>query len=201
MAHTVYRVRQIPSKWRYEDLEEELRTEYKLGVTIHSFASHNQKRCNMNVAIVSFDGVTEKLRQNDNGSWHPLIKSARTGAKGVVLDLDINFDGFTPISDVETDQDHNIDFIVVHGWGSHAYGGFCYKGDGARTSWLHKVANEFSELRIWFYGYQSSLNDERIMSSIDTWANGFRHSLCGLRQSEEVSNSPSIGSSFLLTLL
>ncbi|CAG8979215.1 hypothetical protein HYALB_00013142 [Hymenoscyphus albidus] len=93
----------------------------------------------MNVAIVSFDGVTEKLRRGDNGSWHPFIKSARTGAKGVVLDLDINFDGFTPISDVETDVKHNIDFIVVHGWGSHAYGGFCYKGDGARTSWLHKA--------------------------------------------------------------
>lgn len=75
---------------------------------------------------------------------------------------------------------------MVHGWGSHPYGGFAYKGEGARKSWLHRVAKDFPQLRIWFYGYQSHLMDKSRVTATDEWANNFRHSLRGLRPDDQV---------------
>lgn len=81
-------------------------------------------------------------------------------------------------------------FIVVHGWGSHPYGGFAYKGEGVRKSWLQRIAEDFPELRIWLYGYQSQLMDKSRLSATEDWANHFRHSLRGLRPDGQVCLSP-----------
>lgn len=70
-----------------------------------------------------------------------------------------------------------------------------------RESWLHKVAQDFPELRIWLYGYQSRLTDESRTSVTDTWANEFRHSLRRLRPDDRVCLSLRFVDLCLLTLL
>lgn len=109
MAHITYRVRGIPDQWAPQDLCEELKNEYSVGVEILSFSSQPwQKGYAKKVAIVAFEGVAEKLK-SQTSEWTPTIRSARTKNERVVLTLDTHFSWFTPISDAENDERHFIE--------------------------------------------------------------------------------------------
>lgn len=110
MSHITYRVSGIPDNWSRPDLREELANEFKVGVHILSFALDLwQKGSFRKVAIVAFKGAVEKLKPNPTPGWSPKIRSARTGDEGIVIDLDTDFNDFTPISDVETEKSHVIE--------------------------------------------------------------------------------------------
>ena len=82
--------------------------------------------------------------------------------------------------------DHSC--IAVHGWGSHALGGF--KAHDDTYVWLRdSLAKDVPRLRVFVYGYASCLTSTDSISGIDDYADTLRRLLRDMRRQSQVGTT------------
>jgi hypothetical protein len=75
--------------------------------------------------------------------------------------------------------------IAIHGWGSHAFGGF--KAHNDTYMWLRdSLAVDVPRLRVFIYGYASSLTANDSIAGVDDYADTFRRLLRSMRKEYQV---------------
>ena len=71
--------------------------------------------------------------------------------------------------------------IAIHSWGSHAFGGF--KAHNDTYMWLRdSLAVDVPRLRVFIYGYASSLTANDSIAGVDDYADTFRRLLRSMRR-------------------
>jgi hypothetical protein len=71
--------------------------------------------------------------------------------------------------------------IAIHGWGSHAFGGF--KAHNDTYMWLRdSLAVDVPRLRVFTYGYASSPTADDSIAGVDDYADTFRRLLRSMRR-------------------
>jgi hypothetical protein len=76
--------------------------------------------------------------------------------------------------------------IFIHGWGGHALGSF--KDPNSSYVWIRdNLAKHIPQLRIWTYGYKSTLKDENTVSDVFEWGESLRMDLRAFRKQSQVS--------------
>lgn len=77
--------------------------------------------------------------------------------------------------------------IAIHGWGSHAFGGFKATNDDT-FMWLRdSLSRDMPQLRVWTYGYEFDLKAEDSIAGVDEYAESFRNHLRDFRKHAIVS--------------
>jgi protein SERAC1 len=75
--------------------------------------------------------------------------------------------------------------IAIHGWGSHAFGGF--KAHNDTYMWLRdSLAVDVPRLRVFIYGYASSPAADDSIAGVDDYADTFRRLLRSMRKGYQV---------------
>jgi hypothetical protein len=115
--------------------------------------------------------------------------------------IDTHFTGFTPVSPLDNDKEHLIEYvtqgelrtwltyghscIAIHGWGSHALGGF--KAYNNTYVWLRdSLAKDVPRLRVFIYRYACDLTTADSISEVNDYADTLRRLLRDIRGQDKV---------------
>ena len=180
-----YRLRRIHESFDRASLESALCTYFRIdkdGLTIHSLAydapySHLSRQ---KVATVTFQTVPQSLKAGNR--WQVKILLPQGGPYTVYFDT--TFEGFTPLTPAEKEDDTHIDCILIHGWAGHSIGSFSSpNGDWfwPRDGLCHNIP----KLRVWLYGYSSDLRDSGSINDAYEYADTFRRALIDARNSSD----------------
>ncbi|KAI9888243.1 MAG: hypothetical protein M1814_000933 [Vezdaea aestivalis] len=187
---TTFRVTNIPESYSSEifrsQLVEQLGIDESYDFVVHSLASDIDETTTSRpkTATVSFREIPlplafVPLNLSDDRSYC-LRSGPLSQARGPRLYFDTDFDGFTPLSPTEGDDEYKVDCIVIPGWGGHAFGSF--KERGGSFMWLRdEITGLFPRLRVWLYGYNSKLTGETSIESVGDWCHTFCDLLVDLR--------------------
>ena len=135
-------------------------------VIIHTLAP--DIRADSLVATVRFSNLPSQL-QELGARGHLTIKINMVPDNPQVMDkcgsvsevsIDEHFDGITTLFSPATDEEHQIDVLVVSGLGSHPFGSFVHKEDG--NMWLtNNLPRDVPAARVMIFGYESALQHSR----------------------------------------
>jgi hypothetical protein len=165
-----YRIRGIPASYGQEEFSRLLLKALALhdssALRIRSFSSDVALPVDRETrtTVVSFSSKPPLLRGN-----YQVMQ-----AENIKLTFDTVFDGFTPLSPIESDEQTTIEHvyppfplilltwgscIVLPGWGSHPIGSFMAR-DSPHVWLIDKVAKHFPQFHVWVYGFSPSVIDQ-----------------------------------------
>ena len=129
---TTFRVSRVPWRLDLRGLPLLLANVLNLAVSeveVHSLASDvsNPNETPWKTATVAFRTRPARLQasQSDKNEWIIEVPSPSDDkSEREALCFDTHFEGFTPLSPSENDDEHEVDCIMIPGWGGHALGSF-----------------------------------------------------------------------------
>ncbi|RDW58735.1 hypothetical protein BP6252_13211 [Coleophoma cylindrospora] len=179
-----YRVTRIPSVLDKQSFLTALASALSLdpsSVTLHSLATDLSSPGNVSdrVATISFALPTPtfiKDTAKDAKSARIVLRHRQAFPEATVY-IDQNFGGFTPLSPIENDDVYEMDCIAIHGWGGHPFGSYRASQDKSYMWLRDDLAKKMPKVRVWLYGYGTSLSDNSTIEDVDTFADTLTHLL------------------------
>ncbi|KAI0893464.1 hypothetical protein F4806DRAFT_498979 [Annulohypoxylon nitens] len=174
-----YRVQGVPShfdKTRLKDtIKEALKLEDDMIVEIKSLAyDPSDKR--RKIATLMFSEIPKELYgQSDKYELKIKMKDIEGS-----LRLDRHFEGWTSLHTPENQQ-NCIDLIAVSGLASNAFGSFKAKGDDSYMWLRDTLPEQFENMRILIYGYNSELLNSTSVQNFGDIIGRFQESIKGIR--------------------
>ncbi|KAM0345457.1 hypothetical protein ACHAPU_006384 [Fusarium lateritium] len=145
------------------------------------------------IATVSFASIPESLSDRSKTEWSFPLPDGDDIDLDRSLVLDTHFSGFTPFQR-SSDEDCNMDVVVVCGLGGHALGSF--KEKNGRFVWIRDaLPSKFSNARILTYGYDTQLADSTSFQNLKDLGRGLMVDLEGIRNTERQRSILFIGHS------
>jgi hypothetical protein len=119
-------------------------------------------------------------------STFPLRLSDRVGPQALSLDMPANRDGFG-LQCVLTVPKPIVDVILVHGLGGSRVRTWCYDGNPQYfwPSWLPMEGGVLAKLRVFSYGYNSSVKGAETSANILDFAKDLLHGMSTWYSSDE----------------
>ncbi|KAL8783692.1 MAG: hypothetical protein Q9195_009306 [Heterodermia aff. obscurata] len=109
---------------------------------------------NARIATLSFSKIPDSIKQ-DSTTQETISRSK--DLPDISLDLNLDFDGLTPLFSGGIEQ-QSLDIVAVHGLGGHAIGS--YKAENEDNMWLRdNLPRDLPNCRIYTFGYSSRVPD------------------------------------------
>ncbi|OTA67826.1 hypothetical protein K449DRAFT_364282, partial [Hypoxylon sp. EC38] len=165
----VYRLRRIPGY-----IDNEVAAAQLLSRAVH-LPSSEIKICSLatvatsswsmptKVATLMFDSIPQIIQNHRRKhQWEFNVSGCPES-----LILDSHFYGMTPLYDILPPHEHEFNCIAISGLASHPFGSWQPKGGSKTFMWLRDaLSRQYPTVRVWLYGYDTSLDDKTSFQSI-----------------------------------
>ncbi|KAF5672317.1 ankyrin protein 3 [Fusarium heterosporum] len=195
--HKNFRLQGIPLEYETRSevcrlVQKTLGLEANASPTVYSLAL-SPVDCDSKIATVSFPSVPESLSDHSKTEWSFPLPDGDDIDLSRCLVFDTHFAGFTPFQR-SSDEDCNIDVIIVCGLGGHALGSF--KEKNGRFVWIRDaLPSKIPNARILTYGYNTQLADSRSFQNLTDLGRALKIDLEGVHNPDQPRSILFIGHS------
>ncbi|KAF4992907.1 hypothetical protein FGRMN_6850 [Fusarium graminum] len=195
--HMNFRLQGIPLEYETRNevcrlVQKTLGLEPSASPTVYSLALSPVDQ-DSKIATISFPAIPESLSNRSGTEWSFPLPDGDDIDLSRYLVFDTHFVGFTPFQR-SSDEDCNIDVVVVCGLGGHALGSF--KEKNGRFVWIRDaLPSKIPHARILTYGYNTQLADSRSFQNLTDLGRALKIDLEGIHNPDQPRSILFIGHS------